>query len=570
MPGVTLRREFRFEAQPGDLPADAPIPVTIATSTPVPRYGVVEVLDCTAEGVDLTREPLSLIIGHDSTRLAVGVIENLAATGDKVTGQARFGTSPEAQQVRADVIAGIHPYVSVGYALLDNGTPVEGGLMFRWQPHEVSIVSVPADPAAGFFRSLPQGVGSMPAASTQTRELDIIELCTRHNVAHLAAGLIRNGRTVDQARAAVLDAVAARDLASGGHRNVNSGTVGANAGERERIINTLVQRMGGRVRDGEVIASTDCIGLAVRALNLSGVQVSDRDSRDSILQRALHTTSDFPSLLGTAVGRVLHDAYEESPAALKTIARLANLPDFREKSTVRLGAASSLEKVNEHGEFKYGTVEDAANTWRLFTYGRIIGITRQALINDDLGGFSSLLTKFGQSAARREADELVTILTNPPSVDSADLFSVARNSLIVDVLGAAGIGAAVKSLRGQTDLDGSLITQEPATLVVPAALEMTARQLVATINPAQASNVQPYKLGVAVEPRLDAISTTAWYLVAGGQSALEYGYLEGAQGVQTFQQEGFEMDGLQIKARLDFGCGWVAPVGWVKSTGAGA
>ena len=152
MPGVTLRREFRFDAQPADLPADAPIPVTIATSTPVPRYGVVEVLDCTAEGVDLTREPLSLIIGHDSTQLAVGVIENLIATGDKVTGQARFGTSPEAQQVRADVIAGIHPYVSVGYALLDQGTPVDGGFMFRWQPHEVSIVSVPADPAAGLLR----------------------------------------------------------------------------------------------------------------------------------------------------------------------------------------------------------------------------------------------------------------------------------------------------------------------------------------------------------------------------------------------------------------------------------
>lgn len=410
----------------------------------------------------------------------------------------------------------------------------------------------------------------MPAASTQTRELDIVELCTRHNVAHLAAGLIRGGQTVDQARAAVLDAVATRDLAAGGHRNVIPGTSTSNAGERERIVNTLVQRMGGRVNDGEVISSTDCIGLAVRALNLSGVQVSDRDSRDSILQRALHTTSDFPSLLGTAVGRVLHQAYEEAPAALKTIARLANLPDFREKSTVRLGAASSLEKVNEHGEFKYGTVQDTGNGWRLFTYGRIMGITRQALINDDLGGFSTLLMKFGQAAARREADELVSILTVPPQVDSADLFHADRSSLIVDALAIGGIGNAVKSLRAQTDLDGGLINHEPATLLVPAALEMTARQLVASITPAAAANVQPYQLQVAVEPRLDAVSATAWYLVAGGQSALEYGYLEGAQGVQTSQREGFEVDGLEIKARLDFGCGWVAPVGWVKSTGAGA
>ena len=73
-----------------------------------------------------------------------------------------------------------------------------------------------------------------------------------------------------------------------------------------------------------------------------------------------------------------------------------------------------------------------------------------------------------------------------------------------------------------------------------------------------------------VEPRLDAASTTGWYLVAGNQASLEYGYLDGNEGIQTMQREGFEIDGLEIKARLDFGCGWTAPVGWVKSTGLAA
>jgi hypothetical protein len=122
-------------------------------------------------------------------------------------------------------------------------------------------------------------------------------------------------------------------------------------------------------------------------------------------------------------------------------------------------------------------------------------------------------------------------------------------------------------MRAQKDLDGGLVMQEPATLLVPAALEMTARQLVAAFNPNSAGAVQPFTLAVAVEPRLDAASAAAWYLVAGNQSALEYGYLDGAQGVQTDQRDGFEVDGIEIKARLDFGCGWVSPVGWVKSTG---
>lgn len=569
VPTVLLARELRVDAVPVDIADDASIPVTIATTAPVPRYGVLEVLDCSPAGVDLSREPLSLIVGHDNAKLAIGVVENLRADGGKVTGMARFSSSPEAQQVRADVIAGIHPYVSVGYRLLDEGTPVEGGYMFRWQPHEVSIVSIPADPAAGFFRSL-TGVSKMPAPdATIATRAEIVTLCRTRGVSELAEGMIARNLTVDAARAEVVEELARRDAATGTFLNVRGRAPGA-AQERSLIVNTLVARMGGKV-DGEIIRATDCMGLAVRALNLSGQRVGDGDGRNEIFRRALHTTSDFPALLGEAVGRVLLQAYEQSPAAIKPIARLANLPDFRQKTTVRLGPAASLEKVNEHGEFTYGTVQESSDGWRLTTWGRIIGVSRQALINDDLGGFSQLLAKFGQSAAQREAAELVTILTNPPNVSGAALFSAGRKSLITgagSALQLSSLADAVKSLRGQADLDGSLVNQEPATLLVPAALELTALQLVAQYIPATASNVQPYKLSVAVEARLDAISTTAWYLVAGNQSSLEYGYLEGAQGVQTEQREGFEVDGLEIKARLDFGCGWVAPLGWVKSNGA--
>jgi hypothetical protein len=115
---------------------------------------------------------------------------------------------------------------------------------------------------------------------------------------------------------------------------------------------------------------------------------------------------------------------------------------------------------------------------------------------------------------------------------------------------------------------GGFIIQEPAFLVVPAALETLARQLVAIITPAATTSVQPYGVTVVVEPRLDAFSATAWYLVAGNQSALEYGYLDGATGPQTFTQDGWEVDGTEFKCRLDFGAGWVSPLGWVKSTGA--
>lgn len=561
MSAPRLLRSIAFERLAEAVADDAPIPCTVATQTPVQRYGVAEVLDCSATGVDLSRSPLPLIISHDSQQLSIGLVENLRAMGDRVVGEVRFASSAEAQQVRTDVLGGIHRSLSVGYLHLDDGTPIEGGLMYRWQPYEVSIVSVPADPQAGFFRSLK----TTNTMNTQDRET-IEVLCTRHGFPTLSQDLIARSASLEQARAAIIDAMDARDLQRNGGSNVSLGVEPQAPAQRTLIENTLVAAFGGRPK-GDVIRSTDIAGLAARTLELQGERVSASDSRDRIIQRAMHGTSDFSSLLGSAVGRVLHSIYEEIQAPLKAVANLANLPDFRARSVVRLGGAPSLEPVSEHGEFTYGTLNDTENGWRLTTYGRILALTRQAMVNDDLQGFATLLRKFAQAAARREADELAAILLAPNLVDGSALFHADRSSLVDKKLTLAGLGVAVEALRLQKEEDGGLILQEPANLVVPVALEMTARQLVASFVANTADTVQPYRLGVVVEPRLDVASKSAWYLVAGNQSALEYGYLDGTQGVQITQREGFEIDGLEVKARLDFGCGWVAPVGWVKSSG---
>lgn len=567
------QRRITFHARAEDQAADAPIPCTIATTTPVMRMGVAEVLDCSPQGVDLSRAPLPLIVAHDSSRLAVGVVDGLQATGDKVTGVARFGTSREAQQIRADVLAGIHPALSVGYELTGEGTPMDGGVLFPWRPFEVSIVPIPADPNSGFFRSHP-GANSMNAPTTIDARAasEIATICHRHGVPELSAQLIQRGLDTAAASREILNELARRDMASGGHRNVianRSGdyNAGSNAESRAAIVNTLIHRMGGR-SEGPVIRSVDLVGLAARTLEMAGHRVGDGDSRDRIVTRAMHTTSDFKQLLGDAVGRVLGQMFEETPSAIKALARSVNLPDFRSRTSVRLGGAPSLEKVGEHGEFTHGTVDDVGNTWALATYGRIVALTRQAIVNDDLGGFADLLTKFAQAAARREADELAKIVTTPPNVDGAAMFSAGKNSLLTGA-GAAlqfdALAKAVKALRLQKDVGGGLVAMEPGALLVPAALETPARQLAAEFAATKSGDVQPYRLNVHVEPRLDAVSASAWYLVADKQSSLEYGYLDGAQGVQIDQRDGFEVDGVEFRARLDFGCGWVTGLGWVKS-----
>ena len=74
-----------------------------------------------------------------------------------------------------------------------------------------------------------------------------------------------------------------------------------------------------------------------------------------------------------------------------------------------------------------------------------------------------------------------------------------------------------------------------------------------------------------VEPRLDAVASvgdTNWYTAADPSSidTIEYCYLEGQQGVYIETRQGFEVDGVEIKARLDFAAAAIDFRGLQKNT----
>ena len=121
---------------------------------------------------------------------------------------------------------------------------------------------------------------------------------------------------------------------------------------------------------------------------------------------------------------------------------------------------------------------------------------------------------------------------------------------------------------------GVVLNIRPAILLVPSALEVTARQIIGSAVWPGKTNGEPNPMqGIAevvVEPRLDAISTTAWYLIADPAVAdtLEVAYLDGEAEPFLEQKEGWSIDGTEFKVREDFG---VAPLAWEgmqKSNGA--
>lgn len=135
-------------------PRERTCPVVVSSETAVDRGDYLEILSHADGDVDLSRAPLPLLESHDSRALNIGIVENLRLDNGKLRGTARFDRTPRALEVFRSVADGIIRSVSVGYSLLDAGRPAgPHTLRFKWAPHEVSAVSVPADPRAGFFRS---------------------------------------------------------------------------------------------------------------------------------------------------------------------------------------------------------------------------------------------------------------------------------------------------------------------------------------------------------------------------------------------------------------------------------
>jgi hypothetical protein len=297
----------------------------------------------------------------------------------------------------------------------------------------------------------------------------------------------------------------------------------------------------------------------------SGVRVTDMGKNELAgvalglsTRTAYHTTSDFSNLLADVATKTLRAAYEEQPQTFRPLVRVVTLPDFKPVSRIQLGDAPALLPVVEDGEYTHGTVSDGKETYSLITYGRIFAITRKALVNDDTDAFARVPMMFGRKARVLESNLVWgQITSNPVMGDGNNLFSAAHGNLETDgdVISIDSLGRARASLRQQTSLDGDFLNLSAQYLLVPTALETIADQFVTVVLPQLSGNVNPFqgRLSVIAEPRLDASSTLAWYTASSPSQVdiIELAYLEGEEGPMVENRIGFDIDGLEIKARLD-------------------
>ena len=304
----------------------------------------------------------------------------------------------------------------------------------------------------------------------------------------------------------------------------------------------------------------DIVGAALTA---SGRRGSFRVSAD---RGITHTPSDFPALLENALNKAVLRGWEETPETWRMIGRPSSIPDFKPAPRSALGEMPSLPPIDPNtGEFRYVTVGDRKESIVLGTYGDIIGITRQALVNDDLAQFGRLGVKQGRAASRRVGDLVYFVLTSNPTMEQTGqaLFSAQHNNLASNV-GPPNIERLdeMKVIMGlQQDPDQNVhgLGLRLQRVIVPLELETLTRTLaVSQYDPADTNNSRapnPFQntFEVVADPRLSTDSDVVWYgsTEPDTYDVIEVGFLEGRQEPYMETRDGWTVDGIEMKVRID-------------------
>ncbi|MDH4201402.1 MAG: Mu-like prophage major head subunit gpT family protein [Phycisphaerae bacterium] len=286
------------------------------------------------------------------------------------------------------------------------------------------------------------------------------------------------------------------------------------------------------------------------------------------LQAAFSTTS-LPGILSNIANKMLLEGYNYIEDAWRQICKIASVNDFKEHTRYRMTGAFKFEPVGADGELKHGKLDEMKFGQKADTHGIMFALTRQMIINDDMGAFTDIPRQIGMGAAEAIADAVWgLLLSNPNNFFSAGNKNYAEGvdtALSIDALTAAEI------LFGeQTKPNGRPLGISPRILLVPIALKVIATSLMKSLelNETTTANKGKPKSNPHVG-KFDVVSSSflsnasfsgasakAWYLFADPNRlpALEVAFLNGVDRPTVEKTDAdFNTLGIQFRGYIDFG-----------------
>ncbi|SQH76944.1 ATP-dependent Clp protease proteolytic subunit ClpP [Shewanella benthica] len=340
----------------------------------------------------------------------------------------------------------------------------------------------------------------------------------------------------------------------------------------------LMARAGhGQTEKDNGYSSYNLKELARASLADRGIGIAGLNQMQMVGLAFTHSSSDFGNILLDVANKSVLQGWENAAETFERWTKKGQLGDFKVSKRVGLGEFDSLRQVREGAEYKYVTLGDHGADIALATYGEIFAITRQCIINDDMDQLTSIPMKMGMAAKATIGDLVYAILTkNPKMADNKPLFHADHGNLGAGLPSVEVLGALAELMESQTTGGKTprVLNIVPEFILVPPNLKRSTTQMIksssvkgADVNSGIANPIQDFA-EVISEARLGMASKEEFYLAAGqGRDTIEVAYLDGIDTPYIEQQDGFNIDGVATKVRIDAG---VAPLdhrGLVKATG---
>lgn len=343
---------------------------------------------------------------------------------------------------------------------------------------------------------------------------------------------------------------------------------------RDAAVSALLVRAGYATKEqvsahsGNPYRGMSLVEMARASLESAGVSAKGKDKRELVAAAFTQSTSDFPILLTDAIHRVLLSAYAVQALTWQRFCKRGQVSDFREHHRFRVGSLGNLQPKNENGEYRNVHIPDGEkSSIAAATKGFIINLSREMIINDDLGAFTDQAAAMGRSAARTvEADVYALLGENsglgPTMLDGKPLLHASHGNVVAEA--AAPSSAAFEAFRilmaKHKDVSGNdFLDLRPAVWLGPVGLEGRAKlinksefEISTDVNPMTPNVGLGMFRDIVGSPRLEGTRYYAFTDVNEG-AALEVAFLDGVDTPFIEQQDAFDTDGARFKVRLDYG-----------------
>lgn len=439
---------------------------------------------------------------------------------------------------------------------------------------EVQRSAAPVVPVAPAAPVAP--VAPVPVANTEdivrkavedeaTRNAEISDICAEYDldvVKYRAEGV-----TPDMVRKAALESLRALSPESPAQRPHVE--VGADASDKFRgaLTDAMCQRAGVPVREGEAKRENNALmGMSLISMCQESLRRSNQPvpiDRMEMVGRAL-ATSDFPIAVSNLANKSMLAGFDLQPSHWRKICSVGTANDFKVMTMARRGEFGDFKEIKELEPYQVlNAPPERKEEATIRTYGGKVILSRQMIINDDLGLFTSLIGDMAELGNRQLDDLAFAVLTsNPLMGDGIALFDAAHAN--VGTTGAFGQAEwdELDTLMGlQKDIGGlRRLNINPVTLVASRKLKSTFETFLKTNKftdgDSSSTRFNPFFDAISsgdrvYESRLDDVDDDLWFLLGNKRNTIRMFFLGGVQSPVMERVNGLDIDGITYKARLD-------------------